>query len=62
LEADGANPKRQRSGSTVEILESSGRESLDWLPWALMAFSGAALAGAVAWRGVDALRQRQRAT
>jgi hypothetical protein len=62
FEAGAANPKRQRSGSTVEILESSGRESLDWLPWALMAFSGAALAGAVAWRGVDALRQRQRAT
>jgi hypothetical protein len=61
-EADGANSKQQIGERTIEVLEASGESHFRWVPWALVALSGAALAGAVGWRALDAFRSRAGAT
>lgn len=53
-----SNPKQQLGQRTVEIIQASGGSQLRWVPWALVALSGAALAGALGWRALDAVRSR----
>jgi hypothetical protein len=52
---------KPRITPNVEILEAPGSEAFGWVPWALVALSSAALAAAVGWRTLDALRARSRA-
>ncbi|MEX0749684.1 MAG: lamin tail domain-containing protein [Dehalococcoidia bacterium] len=60
FDADATNPKPLSRTTTVEVLEATGAQDFDWVPWALVAVSGVALAGAVAWRAIEAVRARSR--
>lgn len=59
-EAAGANPKQRNGSGSVDILAGSGERDWSWLPWALVAVSGAACAATAGWRGVWFARDRLR--
>jgi hypothetical protein len=46
--------------SPVEVIEGANAGAWSWVPWALAAGSIAALATTLAWRSIEALRQRTR--
>ena len=45
-------------GTEIRILDGDSEPSHGWVPWALVAASGAALIGAIGWRALEALRAR----
>jgi hypothetical protein len=60
FEAVGAKPRQQNSASTIDVLSGSGERNWDWLPWALVAASGAMCAGTLGWRTFSVVRDRVR--
>ncbi len=63
FEPSPASPERQAPAARpVPVLVGSGQGIWGWLPWAVAAMSGVALVGAVAWRGLPALRKRSTRT
>jgi hypothetical protein len=53
-------PPASTGGQLVEVLSGRGSRDWDWLAWAIVAVSVAALAGTAGWRATFAVRDRLR--